>query len=72
VSLVTHIQVQCKEDLCLTSKLWKLTSSTVDSSGAAKGIAIQGGLASAGCQATDHSKATVSSFHMGGALTWAF
>ena len=36
------------------------------------GTALAGGLASAGCGATDHTKATVSSFHLGGSLTWTF
>ena len=39
---------------------------------AVQGTALTGGLAGAGCAANDHSKATVSSFHLGGALTWTF
>jgi hypothetical protein len=72
LSLDAHAAVQLEEEKCFGSGQASYTSSTFDSSNAAKGIAIQGGLASAGCTANDHSKATVSSFHLGGALTWSF
>jgi long-chain fatty acid transport protein len=72
LSLDAHAAVQLEEEKCFGAGQASYTSSTFDTSQAARGIAIQGGLASAGCAATDHTKATVSSFHMGGALTWAF
>jgi long-chain fatty acid transport protein len=72
LSLDAHAAVQLEEEKCFGSGQASYTSSTFDGTNVARGIAIQGGLASAGCTAQDHSKATVSSFHMGGALTWAF
>jgi hypothetical protein len=72
LSLDAHAAVQLEEDKCFGAGQASYTSSTFDSTNAAKGIAIQGGLADYGCAAADHSKATVSSFHVGGALTWSF
>jgi hypothetical protein len=74
LSLDAHAAVQLEEEKCFGSGQANYTTSTYESTGTnvAKGTAIAGGLASAGCTALDHSKATVSSFHMGGALTWAF
>ena len=68
LSLDAHAAVQLEEDKCFGSGQTGYTGPT----GAAGGTALGGGLADAGCTAADHSKATVSSFHMGGALTWAF
>ena len=72
LSLDAHAAVQLEEEKCFGSGQASYTSSSFDGSNVAKGIAIAGGLASAGCTAADHTKATISSFHMGGALTWAF
>jgi long-chain fatty acid transport protein len=72
LSLDAHAAVQLEEDKCFGAGQATYTSSTFDSTNVAKGVAIAGGLARSGCSATDHTKATVSSFHMGGALTWAF
>ena len=72
LSLDAHAAVQLEEEKCFGSAQASYTSSSFDVTNVAKGIAIQGGLASAGCTAADHTKATISSFHMGGALTWAF
>jgi long-chain fatty acid transport protein len=72
LSLDAHAAIQLEEEKCFGSGQASYTSSTFDGTNVAKGIAIQGGLASAGCTANDHSKATVSSFHLGGALTWSF
>jgi hypothetical protein len=72
LSLDAHAAVQLEEEKCFGSGQASYTSSTFDGSNVAKGIALQGGLASDGCTAADHTKATISSFHMGGALTWAF
>jgi hypothetical protein len=72
LSLDAHAAVQLEEDKCFGAGQATYTSSTFDSTNVARGTAIAGGLARSGCSAQDHSKATVSSFHMGGALTWAF
>jgi hypothetical protein len=72
LSLDAHAAMQLEESKCFGSGQASYTSSTFDHTNVAKGIAIQGGLAAAGCTSADHSKATVSSFHVGGALTWAF
>jgi hypothetical protein len=72
LSLDAHAAIQLEEEKCFGSGQASYTSSSFDGSNVAKGIAIAGGLASAGCTAQDHSKATVSSFHLGGALTWSF
>jgi len=72
LSLDAHAAMQLEESKCFGSGQAGYTSSSFDSTNVAKGIAIQGGLAAAGCTSADHSKATVSSFHVGGALTWAF
>jgi hypothetical protein len=68
LSLDSHVAVQLEEDKCFGSGQAGYSGPT----GAAGGTALGGGLADAGCTASDHSKATVSSFHLGGALTWSF
>jgi long-chain fatty acid transport protein len=70
LSLDTHAAVQLEEDKCFGSGQTGLATSK--SFGAAVGTALGNGLAADGCTAADHSKATVSSFHLGGALTWSF
>jgi long-chain fatty acid transport protein len=71
LTLDTHVAIQIEEDKCfghnqtMSSVLYDTGTTTV-------GTALAGGLASAGCAATDHTKATVSSFHLGGSLTWTF
>jgi long-chain fatty acid transport protein len=74
LSLDSHVALQLEEDKCFGSGQANYTTSTYESTGTnvAKGTAIAGGLANRGCTALDHSKATVSSFHLGGALTWSF
>ena len=74
LSLDSHVAVQLEEDKCFGSGQANYTTSTYEATGTnvAKGTAIAGGLANRGCTALDHSKATVSSFHLGGALTWSF
>ena len=74
LSLDSHVALQLEEDKCFGSGQAGYTTSTYESTGTnvAQGIAIAGGLANRGCTASDHSKATVSSFHLGGALTWSF
>ena len=71
LSLDSHVAVQLEEDKCFGSGQADYTDG-FDSSNTAKGTALAGGLAARGCTANDHTKATVSSFHLGGALTWSF
>jgi hypothetical protein len=71
LSLDTHAAIQLEEDKCFGSGQVGYTD-LFDSSNTARGTALVGGLAARGCTANDHTKATVSSFHLGGALTWAF
>ena len=72
LSLDTHAAVQLEEDKCFGSGQAGLTTSNGYYNNATVGTALSGGLASSGCTANDHTKATVSSFHLGGALTWSF
>ena len=70
LSLDAHAAVQLEEDKCFGSGQTGL--STSESFGAAIGTSLTGTADVSGCTASDHTKATVSSFHLGGALTWAF
>jgi len=73
LSLDTHAAIQLEEDKCFGSGQAGYQGTYEAGSGyVAKGTAIVTGLAANGCTALDHSKATVSSFHLGGALTWSF
>ena len=72
LSLDAHAAVQLEEDKCFGSGQAGQSTSTGYHNNATIGTALAGGLAARGCAATDHSKAIVSSFHLGGGLTWAF
>jgi long-chain fatty acid transport protein len=74
LSLDAHAAVQLEEEKCFGAGQDGYTVAETNGAHAAgtRGIALGAGLASAGCAVKDHTKATVSSFHMGGALTWAF
>jgi hypothetical protein len=72
LSLDAHAAVQLEEDKCFGSGQASYSGNYEKGSLVAKGTAIAGGLANRGCTASDHTKATVSSFHLGGALTWSF
>jgi len=72
LSLDTHAAIQLEEDKCFGSGQAGQSTSTGYYNNATIGVALAGGLASSGCTANDHSKATVSSMHLGGALTWSF
>ena len=72
LSLDAHAAVQLEEEKCFGSGQSGQTAAKGYYADATVGTALGAGLASAGCTALDHTKATVSSFHMGGALTWAF
>jgi hypothetical protein len=75
LSLDTHAAIQLEEDKCFGSGQVGLGSQHaaygVDGTSLA---AAAGGVTqyTGGCTSNDHTKATVSSFHLGGALTWAF
>ena len=72
LTLDTHVAFQLEEDKCFGKGQDGVTSLYAGGNSAVRGVALTGGLAHAGCDALDHSKATVSSFHLGGALTWTF
>jgi len=72
LTLDTHVAFQLEEDKCFGKGQDGVTSIYAGGNSAVRGVALNGGLAHAGCDALDHSKATVSSFHLGGALTWTF
>ena len=72
LSLDAHAAMQLEEDKCFGSGQAGQSTSTGYYNNATIGTALAGGLASDGCTAQDHSKATVSSFHLGGGLTWSF
>ena len=71
LTLDTHVAIQIEEEKCFGANQ-TMTSVLYDTGTTTVGTALAGGLASAGCAATDHTKATVSSFHLGGSLTWTF
>jgi len=75
LSLDTHAAVQLEEDKCFGSGQAGLAAG--NSFGGPVGTSLDAGNGgvtqyTSGCNASDHSKATVSSFHLGGALTWSF
>jgi len=75
LSLDTHAAVQLEEDKCFGSGQAGLAAG--NSFGGPVGTSLDAGNGgvtqyTSGCNAADHSKATVSSFHLGGALTWSF
>jgi len=75
LSLDAHAAVQLEEDKCFGSG--QNGYSVSFASGSAPGTSLDaasGGVTqyTGGCVSTDHTKATVSSFHLGGALTWSF
>jgi long-chain fatty acid transport protein len=72
LTLDTHVAFQLEEDKCFGAGQAGVTSAYAAGNAAVRGTALAGGLAHAGCAAADHSKATVSSFHLGGSLTWTF
>jgi len=72
LSLDTHAAIQLEEDKCFGSGQNGQSTATGYYNNATVGTALAGGLAASGCEALDHSKATVSSMHLGGALTWSF
>ena len=72
LTLDTHVAFQLEEDKCFGAGQAGVTSVYANGNAAVAGTALGGGLATAGCGVSDHSKATVSSFHLGGSLTWTF
>ena len=74
LSLDTHVAFQLEEDKCFGAGQDGLTDATTvyESGMTAKGISLTNTADVSGCAIKDHTKATVSSFHLGGALTWTF
>lgn len=73
LSLDTHAAVQLEEDKCFGSGQSGLTVADGYYNAATTGHALTAdGLSASGCTSQDHTKATISSFHLGGALTWSF
>ena len=72
LTLDTHVAFQLEEDKCFGANQDGVTSLYAGGNAAVRGVALNGGLAGKGCAALDHTKATVSSFHLGGSLTWTF
>ena len=72
LTLDTHVAFQLEEDKCFGAAQETVTSKYAGGNAAVRGTALGGGLAAAGCGTLDHTKATVSSFHLGGSLTWTF
>ena len=72
LTLDTHVAFQLEEDKCFGANQSGVTSVHANGNASVRGTALNGGLAAHGCAAADHSKATVSSFHLGGSLTWTF
>jgi long-chain fatty acid transport protein len=71
LSLDTHAAIQLEEDKCFGSGQVGYDGDYEHSSNVARGTSLTT-TAISGCTTADHSKATVSSFHLGGALTWSF
>jgi hypothetical protein len=82
LSLDAHAAVQLEEDKCFGSGQAGQSTSTGYYNNATIGVSLDGAFGDndgvtgvtggGGCAITDHTKATVSSFHLGGALTWSF
>jgi len=72
LTLDTHVAFQLEEDKCFGANQEGVVSVSAGGSSSVAGTALTGGLAGQGCAALDHTKATVSSFHLGGSLTWTF
>jgi len=81
LSLDTHAAIQLEEDKCFGSGQGGQGSTdfysdltrgmSLRTTGTEAGLSL-GGSAISGCSTHDHTKATISSFHLGGALTWSF
>jgi long-chain fatty acid transport protein len=72
LTLDTHVAFQLEEDKCFGANQLGVESIYAGGNAAVAGTALAGGLVGHGCGALDHTKATVSSFHLGGSLTWTF
>jgi long-chain fatty acid transport protein len=74
LSLDSHAAIQLEEDKCFGSGQAGYTDGYNGGSGfgSTSGMSLTATADVSGCTAQDHTKATVSSFHLGGALTWSF
>jgi len=71
LSLDSHVAFQLEEDKCFGAGQDGMTDIYTGST-LANGVSLTNTADVAGCAIKDHTKATVSSFHLGGALTWSF
>ena len=71
LSLDAHAAVQLEEDKCFGSGQVGYNGDYEHTSVVARGTSLTTTNIS-GCAVSDHTKATISSFHLGGALTWSF
>jgi long-chain fatty acid transport protein len=72
LTLDAHVAFQLEEDKCFGANQSNMTP-VYDSGTGTQGISLGGtDMSTKGCGSTDHTKATVSSFHLGGSLTWKF
>ena len=82
LSLDSHVAFQLEEDKCFGSGQESYSTAQGAYHAATIGVSLDaafgdsngvtGVAGGSGCATTDHTKATVSSFHLGGALTWSF
>ena len=72
LTLDTHVAFQLEEDKCFGAGQSGVVSNYATAATATVAGTALGGGVGAGCAALDHTKATVSSFHLGGSLTWTF
>jgi hypothetical protein len=72
LSLDAHAAVQLEEDKCFGSGQNGYDGNYEHTTNVARGTSLTPTADVSGCTANDHTKATVSSFHLGGALTWSF
>jgi long-chain fatty acid transport protein len=75
LSLDSHVAVQLEEDKCFGQGQGDASAGFYSAGTRGKSLRTTldlTGNAISGCDTSDHTKATVSSFHLGGALTWSF
>ena len=72
LSLDAHVAMQLEESKCFGSAQKGVNADNYYNAATTGHALTEAGMSAQGCTREDHTKATVSSFHMGGALTWAF
>jgi long-chain fatty acid transport protein len=72
LTLDAHVALQLEEDKCFGAGQANY-SPVYDAGNGTRGVSLGGtDMSTKGCGSTDHTKAEVSSFHLGGSLTWTF